>query len=285
MKATVVEKNKDNVVLLREDGVFVRQRYPQKDLKIGEVLVMKEVREPRKRLKLGLVFSILFAIILGLSAYAYYTPAYYVSVDVNPGIVMEVNMFERVIGVDGVNTEADEVLVGLSLQNMKVDDAALLMVEKIHAKGYLEEEANQIMIATATRNQAAGEKLAEKIRVRVQEQINEEGILAQLRSETVGYELVQAAKAIEGMTPGKYNLLVNILDIDPADVDDYANVSIKDLMRPNDVPGNGQTSNDDAKPDDTGSNNDDNDQKPSDTGSDNANNNQADSGNNGGRSQ
>ena len=198
---------------------------------------------------------------------------------------MEVNMFERVIGVDGVNTEADEVLVGLSLQNMKVDDAALLMVEKIHAKGYLEEEANQIMIATATRNQAAGEKLAEKIRVRVQEQINEEGILAQLRSETVGYELVQAAKAIEGMTPGKYNLLVNILDIDPADVDDYANVSIKDLMRPNDVPGNGQTSNDDAKPDDTGPNNDDNDQKPSDTGSDNANNNQADSGNNGGRSQ
>lgn len=230
MKATVVAIKKGKAVIMTADGTILMIR--NKNLMIGDVLNMKEAKQTtRYRLGYLLATAALFIVLLSGGVYAYYTPAYNVSLDVNPGIVMEVNMFERVIKAEGVNDEAEQVLARVKVMNMKIEDALNAAIEQMSEQGYLPVDIeNQIMVATSTRNQKDNDQLVVRIRTSIQNRIDEKGIHAEVAVVGIGYDMVIAAKAIDGMTPGKYNLIVNLLNVDPEDVEDYINVSVREIM-------------------------------------------------------
>ena len=102
MKYVVVEIKDNYVVALSENGDFSKVK--NQNYSLGEVLIMKE-NNTRKisRKTIAAIASIAAVIALGAgSAFAYYTPVSYVSLDVNPSVEYAVNMFDQVIGVDGV---------------------------------------------------------------------------------------------------------------------------------------------------------------------------------------
>lgn len=226
MKATVVEIKEGFAALMQEDGTVIKMK--SRSLKIGDVVNMNETKLPKKgRFSAMVAAAAMFVMLMGGGIYTYATPSYYVSLDVNPGIVMEVNMFERVIGMEAANEDAKEVLAGLDLKNKDVQDAISVAVERIAELGYFDGEGGNILIATTSKNEDKSERLTGKLQNAVEEEIEGNGVKAEVTAGAIGYEMVQAAKAI-GMTPGKYNIIVNLLG---KDANDYVETSIKDIMK------------------------------------------------------
>jgi hypothetical protein len=231
MKATVVEIKDGFAALIQEDGMFVKVK--SRNLMIGDVVTMREntSRKTGRLCAMVAAAAMFVAMIGGVSAYA--IPSYYVSLDVNPGILMEVNLFERVIGMDAANEDAKAVLEGLELKNKDVEDAVAMAVDRLVELGYLVEgETGNVLIAATAKNEDKAEKLADKLQVAAEEAIEENGVEAEVEAGAVGYEMVQAAKAIEGMTPGKYNIIVNLLGVEAESegFDGYADMTVKELM-------------------------------------------------------
>lgn len=272
MKATVLQIEDGYAVILLDDGTIIKTKTKDRNLMIGKVLDMKEVNKQRKsRFGIALAITAMFVVLLGSGAYAYFTPSYYVSLDVNPGIVMEVNMFERVIKVEAVNEDAEEVLQDLNLNNQNVEDAMFAAVERVQEMGYLDQEnGNNIMIATAARNQGDAQKLTERLQNVVKLQVEAKGINAEVMAQGIGYEMVEAAKAIEGMTPGKYNMIVNLLGIAPEEAANYVDVPVKELMEDyrggSGNEGKQDDQNNSQDPQDNGQNDQDNSNQPEDKG-------------------
>ncbi|MFH5836798.1 hypothetical protein ACHAL6_12070 [Proteiniclasticum sp. C24MP] len=231
MKATVVEIQNKTAVLLQEDGIFVKMHSGL--YKVGDVVNMSEVKTVRReRRRLGsMAAAAAVALLMGSGVYVYADPSYYVSVDVNPGINLEVNRFDRVIGVEAANEDGEEVLEGISLKNRNVEEALTQTVNRISELGYFEEEGGEVLISTISEDEEAAEAAAQNLDQAVEEEMEENGIEAEVTSKIVGYEMVQAAKEIEGMTPGKYNIIVNLLGIAPEYAKDYAQISIKEIMK------------------------------------------------------
>lgn len=229
MKATVMEIKGKYAVLLKKDGTFIKMKCG--NLMIGDVVSMKE-RKMFKTGRLGAgIAAASFVLLTGGGIYTYATPAYYVSLDVNPGVIMEVNMYDRVIGTEAANEDAVAVIDGLALENTDISDAVSLAVERIDELGYFDEEGGEILIGTTSEDEETAEEAAEELESIISEEVIKNEIDAEVTTKVVGYEMVQAAKAIEGMTPGKYNLIVNHLGIAPENAQDFVATSIKDIMK------------------------------------------------------
>lgn len=228
MKATVVQIDGKYAVLLQEDGSFMKMK--TMNLKIGDVVNKKDKNVLNMKKFSSMIAAALFAALLGGGVYTYGTPSYNVSLDVNPGIMMEVNMFNRVIGLEAANADAEEVLNGLELENKDIEDAIVQAVERISDLGYFDEKGGNILISTTARNEKNAIQAAEKLETKVKEEIEENEMDVEVTSKVIGYEMVEAARKLEGMTPGKYNLIVNLLKVAPEEVADYKETSIKNIM-------------------------------------------------------
>jgi hypothetical protein len=105
--------------LLREDGIFVKQR--NRGYKIGDVVMLEEQSFWAKRKIFASIAAMMLVTFLSGGMVAYARPSYYVSIDSNPSILLEVNMFERVLKAEALDPAAVDVLEGLKLKNMNVD--------------------------------------------------------------------------------------------------------------------------------------------------------------------
>lgn len=236
MKAVVVEIKDGYAVMLQDDGSFIKLE--DRKFTIGDVVNMEEKKMPgRGRFKGMLATAVIFFMLMGGGAWAYFTPYYYVSLDVNPSVNMIANYFERVIGVEAVNEDAIAVLEGLDLKNKKVEEAIVEAVDSITEEGYLSEGNGEILIASIAKNNDKAERLAGKLKGAVEEDIEENGVQAEISAGALGYEMVQAAKALD-ITPGKYNIITNLLGEEVTE--ENMNESIRDLMaRYTETKGNG----------------------------------------------
>ncbi|MBN2557253.1 MAG: anti-sigma factor domain-containing protein, partial [Clostridia bacterium] len=209
MKAVVMEKKSGHAALLTDGGDVVRTR--DRGYEIGEVVDMRENREgSRGRLIAILSAAAIFVMLFAGGIFAYNTPYYYVSMDVNPGMVMEVNMFERVIGVEAMNEEAQAVLAELRLRNMNIEDAVAEALGGITSAGYLANENNNVVIAALSKNSDNAERLAGKLKGAAEDEILDNGVRAEVSAGALGYDMVQQAKEL-GITPGKLNIITNLL--------------------------------------------------------------------------
>jgi hypothetical protein len=225
MKSVVVEKKDGYVALLCDDGRLVRMK--DKDFRKGDVINMEEKQERRRMgfRKIALVAA-MFVVLLGVGASVYNTPYYYVSLDVNPGIQMEVNRFERVIGAEALNEDAVKIVKGLEAKNKRLEDAIADAVDLIAEEGYFDDGEGAVMLAAIARNQEKAERLAGKLEGIANKQLEKKNKKAEVSSRVLGVEMVQLAKEA-GITPGKYNIITNLLG---EELGDNADESIKDLM-------------------------------------------------------
>jgi hypothetical protein len=193
------------------------------------------------------VAAVMGATLIGAGAKVYASPVYTVSLDVNPGIEMGVNMFDVVVSVD-TNEDAEAVLDGVDLQDMNVQDAVEAAVDSIAQAGYFDETGNEIYIsATSETDQDAADELADELGTAAEDQLAEDGVEAEVNAEGIGYQRVQEAKALSEtlgfeVTPGKYNLLSRMLESQntvgeaaadaetPGITKEMAEMPVKDIM-------------------------------------------------------
>ena len=98
MKGIVVDVNNREAVILADSGIF--KRIKNEHYNIGQTIQISEIKRTSPGVVRGAasMAAVLMIGIIGVSAY--YTPTDYVSLDVNPSVEYQVNMFERILDVN-----------------------------------------------------------------------------------------------------------------------------------------------------------------------------------------
>ena len=230
MKSIILEESEGRGVVLREDGTFARER----------VRGAAGAWASTKSRKTGSAFSrgvltaaAMFMVFIGAGAVAYATPYYYASMDINPSVEVTANVFGLVIDAEGVNEDGAALLEGTRTQFRSMEAVMAALAEKLGENGYLAQEGNTLMISTAARNQDRARTMAQNLEAVMTRLMDREGYCNGLSCEAFGYDMVREANDW-GMTPGKYNLVTNLLGIPittQEEADKYINTPVRDLMQ------------------------------------------------------
>jgi len=226
MKAVVIEKRGERVAVLRDDGEIVELR--NANYSKGDIVMLRE-ETPTGRNRLTAIIAIAAVLLVTISGgiWAYATPRYHVSLDVNPGIVFGVNMFDRVIEVEAVNEETAEILQGIRWNNRNVEDAVSRAIGRFADVGYFAGDDQNLSISASSDDEERSLQRASRLKGVAMAEIERRGVNAEVRAGVTGTAMVEEARAL-GITPGRLNIIRNLLGEEPSDVN--MEKSIKDLM-------------------------------------------------------
>ncbi len=206
MKGIIVEINNNDAIILTNDGLF--EKVKNHNYTVGQAITIQESRKTYSKLIAGAASMAAAFAVCTIGAYAWFTPTDYVSLDVNPSLEYSLNTFDRILEVEGVTDDGEELLDGLDLKNMKIQEAVKETLDKLIADGYLTDDPNGgVVITTSNDKRGDAEQLAAELEKEVQTYLDEQdGITAKVDAEAVAPERVEEAKEL-GVTPGKLNLV------------------------------------------------------------------------------
>ncbi len=236
MKTVIVDIKDGYAAVLSEDGCI--EKIKNKNYEIGQVIEMnKEKFHKTRKIAICSALAAMVALSGGVTVWAYETPYSYVSLDVNPSIQYSVNRFNRVISVQAVNSDGEEILNEIQLddlENKKIEDAVSETVDQINEEGYFDGNTEGgIVIATSGKDLEASEVLAEELQENIENKVEEMGENIEVEAISVGLERVQEAKAL-GVTPGKLNLVEKLqkssANPDSIALEEWLNKPVKEIM-------------------------------------------------------
>ncbi len=231
MKAIVAEIDKKQMIVITDKGDFIKVKR-QMSAAIGDAVEIKPQKNLLTYKRLASVAACFLAcIFLSTGVYAYYTPYSYVSVDINPSIVMSLNRFERVIAVNPLTEDA----VGLisdtkNLKNKDIDKALSEIIKTASEKGYLEEEAeNQVMVVVSAKNPKEEDKLVNTVNATASKELSIAKKNAEILVEKTTVENHKTAVSNK-VSPGKEILSSKLKELDPEIKDEeIKGMSVKEV--------------------------------------------------------
>ena len=137
---------------------------------------------------------------------AYFTPTVAISIDVNPSIELEINRFDKVIGVEGYNDDGTALAQTLEVRFLDYADALDAVL------------ASQVIADCLARGEALS------IAVAGSDEVQSSAVLAQVESCTAGHENIhchggtiqEAEQAHEaGLSLGRYQAYLALRELDP----------------------------------------------------------------------
>ena len=235
MKGVVVEINNHTAAILSDEGCVVKTR--NNNYQIGQEVEISMKKQHNFKKVLAFASSAACILVMfGISAYAYYTPYTYVSLDVNPSIEYSVNRFDRVLSVTGVNDDGTEIINNLELDNLEnksIEDAISLTVDEISDAGYLDSNVGGVAITTSSDDMESAGELAETLETVVNNSVEDNNHEATVIAQAVGSNRVAEAREL-GVTPGKLNLVEKMLEnaenADTISKEEWLHKSVKDIM-------------------------------------------------------
>lgn len=132
-----------------------------------------------------------------------------VSLDVNPGIELNVDKNEKVLSAKGVNDDGREVLDGMDLKGSDLDVAVNAIIGSMLQHGYLDDAANSILLSVSGVDGYDADKLQAELTERVSKRLSDCAVLSQNVSDADS-ELVEKANKY-GITVGKAKLIEEIV--------------------------------------------------------------------------
>lgn len=233
MKAVVVEIRGKYVAALTNDGCVIRLL--NKGYEIGQEVELNKMKKFTRKTIMRIASVAAVVVLLSIGAWAQFSPYSYVSLDVNPSVEYTLNRFDKVLDVNAVNDDGEEILTDLDLKNKTIDEAVKETVEEIAGSEFVDEDGEiGLVITTSSDDPEKAEELAEELQDDAEEVVDESGIEADIEILSVGKERVLAARAI-GVTPGKLNLVEKLKasspDPDSIVVEEWVNRPVKDIMK------------------------------------------------------
>lgn len=161
MKAVVMKSKNKKAIILKDDGSFIS--VPNKNYSVGQVLKFKDTISNNtisiKLIRVAAAAACLLFMVWG-TAFAYYSPQSYVSIDINPSIELEINMFNRVISANGVNDDGAAVLEKLEIKNKSMEFALEMIMYQLNTDGYIKENpAKTVVVAVHSSNHEKEKRL------------------------------------------------------------------------------------------------------------------------------
>ncbi len=159
MRGLVMEVTKDFLIVLTDKGEYLRIKNDGLSA-IGDMVPFDvpshqpavSLRMPRRLVAMAASFLLLCT--AGLGAYGYSQPFGVVNVDINPSVALTYNWFSRVIAVEALNADAQQLLPALgNLKNQPVTKAVEEVIAAASDAGFLKPElANVVFVSVSDRN-------------------------------------------------------------------------------------------------------------------------------------
>ncbi len=164
-------------------------------------------------LKLTILFTSIIALIGGFLIFN--SPRNYVSLDINPSIMISTNLFDKVVKVEALNDDAKKIIEEENFYGKDVSNAINNIVKKATDLGYVDKnDDNVILVSTYCDNEQKREKLQQSIHKNLDEKLNNNGI----RSLIIDTELTEedAKKANEyGVSEAKILFVKQAINQNP----------------------------------------------------------------------
>lgn len=128
-------------------------------------------------LKLSTALASFILILIGGILF-FNNPTSYVSIDINPSIMISTNVFDKVVKIEALNDSASEVIKDLNLYGKNVTDAVNEIVDNATNLGYINEESedNAILVTTYCDNEEKRNEMQEQIHNNLNQNLNSKGI-------------------------------------------------------------------------------------------------------------
>lgn len=194
----------------------------EKNEKRGNIM-MKRILNPKILIPLFVVMLVAMA---SLSSLRLNTAAYFVTLQINPSMEIELDRDARVIEVTALNEEARILLNNLDLDNKKIDEAFEEIIKEANKLGYVSLE-NQFEVSVRdARNNTATLNVTEilaNIQSKMEETLKNEGLTNNINVVAVTNEQYATARSL-GIAPSEYMKLIeyNVSNEAIKNVVDYA---------------------------------------------------------------
>jgi hypothetical protein len=265
VKGIVAEINGKYAIILTKNGSFVKVKTAA-DMVIGQEIDMDRPSGKAKKTRLtSKIISIaaagLLALGVGYAGYSYTLPYSYVHVDINPSIELTMNIYDRIIGAEALNSSCEELLNGSNLKNQKVDTAVKQLLNAAVQNGYLtgdepqseqtgqaldkpgkdddeqltKDESsidNAVLLTVSSNNSRKSNELRGNIEQAAAKELEKEKVKSKILTGEASIEQRNDARRF-GVTPGKLVLIEDALELkaEPApQIEELKNASIKDLL-------------------------------------------------------
>jgi len=119
--------------LLTPYGEFIKVNCNGKKPNVGQEFEGEEVSHKLIKFntrKLIAVACIMFALLIGGGAKAYYSPIATVLVNINPSIELKVNFLNKIISFRGLNNDGNKIFNEVKINNDNINDALKIIIEQ-----------------------------------------------------------------------------------------------------------------------------------------------------------
>lgn len=158
-----------------------------------------------------------------------------VDFDVNPSIEIVLDKENKVIRMDAINDEGEEVLEDIDYKNREVDQVVYQMLDAMIAQGYLSKEKleNHILLSVEHPDHEQAEELRIRLNSAVSKYLEEKGIEAQVTDQEMVEDDEEEEIAEEyGISLGKLTLIRKVMkEHKNLKIDDLADLSLQELTQ------------------------------------------------------
>lgn len=164
------------------------------------------LRQYRRRL----AACALSAVLVMSGAGLWFVPSASISVEINPSIELKVNALDRVISLEGRNSDGKELVKDIDVTGMEYDDAMQRILLSNGLQPYLDKGSDITITVAGGGSSAHAEQMLSRVLCRAYNIAEEEKVLYC----QVDWETVRAAKAVNLCIP-RYLAWQNLLKTDP----------------------------------------------------------------------
>lgn len=131
-------------------------------------------------------------------------PYSYVSIDINPSIILTTNRFDKVIEVKALNKDAKKLLKDINIKKLQVNEANNIIIEKAIELGYINKDTdeNAILITVYCNNENKRNKMQKSINDNLNNYFNGKGIKSLIIDQVLTKEDIEVANEY-GVSQGK----------------------------------------------------------------------------------
>ena len=165
MKAIILERWGDEAAVLCEDGTFLNRRVSGEigeTVELNAEVVALPVKQKNRWMRSAVAAALALTVTGGTLGYMGGTASAYVSLDVEESsIELTVNHFGRVIAVNAVSGDADELAESLSaeVKHQTVERALNHTMIRLRDEGYLDDENDTVIAGVTADNTKRAAKL------------------------------------------------------------------------------------------------------------------------------
>ena len=153
-----------------------------------------------------------------------------VDLDVNPSIEIQVNRMNRVIDLEALNEEGEQVVAGMAYRYVRLDNMVEAILGSMYRQGYLQDEESAVLISVLNRNLRRASELEHTLVIEVGQLLAEQ--TPHIYSQVLPDDSLREKAAQYRISQGLLNLMEKIIAKNPEyTIEELRQLSIPELYR------------------------------------------------------